>query len=240
MMTKQIPRAFLLSFVTLIACSAAVGWFIPYFYNWTDSDQSRPSPLLWIVPGVAGAGAGVFCCVLPWLPIASPETETDTLSVRRFGLRAILVFTTVVAFAIPLFAKFPMVAGIVVCAIAFLHFIWQAQKHSQSRLPAITLLAGMVLPFVWILGYEERDRILMAVLVMSACLPNLLPAAALGAAFGVDFQNSYWIALLLTSVELTLGIWLIRLGPKRTIAFILLVIMISTLSSLGFYQLCRA
>lgn len=239
-MTTPNQKAYFLTLATLIVGSAAIGWLIPHFYSWTDSDQSRPSSLLWKVPALAGLAAGAFCCALPWLPIISPESVTESQSVKRFGLRAILGFTTMVAIAIPLLASYPVVVGIVVCLIAFLNFIWQAIKNPQSRLPAFTLLACMALPFAWVFSYEERDRILMAVLVTTACLPTLLPAAYLGAAFSVGLQNSYWIALLLTGLELTLGIWLIRLGPKRTIAYLLLVILISSLSSLGFYQLVIA
>jgi len=185
--------------------------------------------------------ASAFCfAALPWLPIASPESVNESPSIKRFELRTLLTLGTMIAIAIPLLAKFPIFTSIAICAIAFLNFVWQVTKIPQARMPALTLLACMVLPFAWIIGYEERDRILTTAIVMTACLPTLLPAAFIGSAFGVGFQNSYWIALLLTGAELTVGIWLILLGPKRAIAYLLLVILISTLSSLGFYQLCRA
>ena len=44
--------------------------------------------------------------------------------------------------------------------------------------------------------------------------------------------------MLLTAAELTVGIWLIRLGPRRAIAFTLLAFLTATIGSLAFYQLC--
>ena len=237
---KLSQHAHLVAFVTPILVSTAIGWFIPHFYTWTDSDQSRPSPLLWVVPVAGGLAACAFCCVLPWLPISLPESIDKPQFRNKFGLRSLLGLTTVVAIAIPLLAKFPIPTSGILCAVALLNFLRIASKYPQSRLPALTLLACMILPFAWIVGYEERGRILTDVLVMLPCLPTLLPAAVLGSAFGVGFQNSTWIALLLTGFELTLGIWRIRLGPRRALAYSLLAMLISTLSSLGFYQLCRA
>ena len=239
-MTKLRQHAYLIAFVTLIVVSTVVGWFIPHFYAWTDSDQSRPSPLLWIVPLVAGLAASAFCCSLPWLPISFPKSMNEPESKNQFGLRTLLWLTTIVAITIPLLVKFPIFTSGVVCAVAFINVVRLAVQNPQSRLPALTLLACMILPFAWVIGYKELNRILTTVLVMTACLPTLFPAAVIGSAFGENFQETYWIALLLTAVELTVGIGLIHLGPKRTIAYSLLVIFISTISSLAFYQLCRA
>ncbi|MGB7343840.1 MAG: hypothetical protein WBD20_06490, partial [Pirellulaceae bacterium] len=76
--------------------------------------------------------------------------------------------------------------------------------------------------------------------VMIAGMPAFPPAAFLSQMFGQHFQESQWLAFLLTAVERLIGIWMIHLGPKRTIAYLLIVMLISALGSLGFYMMCIA
>lgn len=147
------------------------------------------------------------------------------------------MITTGVAIAIPLFANFPLAGSRIACAGVFAYFIAFYVKNPQHRIAGSALVACMILPYTWVLGYDELQRILPTLAVMIAGMPAFLPAALLGQVFGQHFQESLWLALLLTALEIIIGIWLIRLGPKRTIAYLLLVMHISALGSLSFYQL---
>lgn len=225
-------------FVSLIGISVAVGWFMPDFYEWTGSDQSRPSPLLWQVPMGTGVAAVAICCLLPWLPINRPESQRRSTSRWRFGLRSLLILTTAVAAAIPLFAKFPTIAGSVACAIATANLVRVAIQEESLRLPTIAFLACMLLPYAWVVHYAERDRILTHFLTMIATWPTFFPAAYLNAMLGKNLHETDWIAMLMTASEVAVGTWIICLGPKRTIAYLLLVLLTSAMGSLVFYQLC--
>ena len=227
-----------IAFITLIGISVVVGWCMPGFYEWTGSDQSRPSPLLWQVPIGAGIAALAICCVLPWLPITRPESQLRPPAQWRFGLRTLLILTTAVAVAIPLFAKVPTIAGGIVCAIAAANLIRVAIRDVSLRLPAITLLACMILPYAWVVHYAERDRILSHFLTMIATWPTFFPAAYLSGMIAQPFRDSPWLAMLLTAIEIAAGTWIICLGPKRTISYLLLALLMSAMGSLVFYQLC--
>ena len=229
-----------LIFAGLIAASLLVGWHIPGFYAWTDSDQSRPSPLLWKVPLWSAIGSVVFCMVLPWLPIKIERTKETPRSSMRFSLRMLLLITTVVAVAIPLLAKFPLVAAGIVCAGAFAYFIAFYVRNPQHRMAGSALIGCMALPYAWVVGYDELGRILPDLAVMFAGMPAFVPSLLIGGMLGQHFQASQWLAFLLTALELAFGIWMIHLGPKRTIAYLLLVVQTSVLGSLVFYQLCIA
>lgn len=78
-----------LIFATFIVASLLVGWFLPAFYAWTDSDQSRPSPLLWQIPLSSAIVGVVFCVALPWLPIVSANTNTERGVFLRYRPRAL-------------------------------------------------------------------------------------------------------------------------------------------------------
>jgi hypothetical protein len=225
-------------FPLFIAVSLVVGWSIPTFYEWTDSDQSRPSPLLWKVPLWSAIASATFSMALPWLPIGTKPPSDAPRTQMRFSVRTLLMITAGVALAIPLLAKFPLVVSGIVCAGMFAYFVAFCVRNPEHRMASTALLACMILPYAWIVGYDELDRLLPALAVMITGMPALLPAVFLGQMFGQHFQESPWLAFLLTALELVIGVWMIRLGPKRTIGYLLLVMQISALGSLGFYQLC--
>jgi hypothetical protein len=237
-MTKLLSRIPIFSL--LIAISLIVGWNIPAFYEWTDSDQSRPSPLLWKVPLTLAIGSVAFCVALPWLPITTKASSETPRKPMRFSLRTLLLITAGAAVAIPLLAKFPLVVSGIVCAGTFAYFIAFCVRNPEHRMASTALLACMILPYAWIVGYDELDRLLPALAVMIAGMPAFLPAAFLSQMFGQHFQESQWLAFLLTAIELAIGIWVIRLGPKRAIAYLLLVLQVSAVGSLGFYMMCIA
>lgn len=223
-----------------IAVSVLVGWSIPAFYEWTDSDQSRPSPLLWQVPLSFAVISMAFCLALPWLPIASDEPTDVPRTRMRFGLRTLLLITTCVAVAIALLAKFPVAVSWIVCASTFAYFIAFCVRNSQHRLAAATLVACMALPYAWVIGYKDLGRILPDLAVMFVGMPAFVPAALVSRMLGQDMHHTPWLGFLLTAVELAIGIQMIRLGPKRTMAYLLLVIQISILGSLVFHMLVLA
>ncbi|MCO8122536.1 hypothetical protein NHH03_12385 [Stieleria sp. TO1_6] len=227
-------------FPLLIAVSLIVGWSIPAFYEWTDSDQSRPSSLLWKVPLWLAISSAAFCMALPWLPIETKPPSDAPRTPMRFSVRTLLMITTGVAVAIPMLAKFPLVVSGIVCAGMFAYFIAFCVRYPEHRMASTALLACMILPYAWIVGYDELDRLLPALTVMIAGMPAFLPAAFLSQMFGQHFQESQWLAFLLSAFELAIGAWMIRLGPKRTIAYLLLVMLVSAVGSLGFYMMCIA
>ncbi|TWU01595.1 hypothetical protein Pla100_13300 [Neorhodopirellula pilleata] len=179
-----------------------------------------------------------FCCVLPWVPIGSTYPDPTPTNRIRFGVRTLLIATTFIAVAIPLLATFPLATSGMICAAALIHSIIFAVKNSPHRLATVGLLACMLLPFSWVVHYEEFDRILPAIPSLFASMPTLVPGALIGHLVGQSIHDSPWIAQLLTAVELLAGAGIIRLGPKRTIAYLLLVMQVSLLGSLAFYQLC--
>ena len=132
-----------------------------------------------------------------------------------------------------------MVSGLA-CAAAFTYLIAFGIRNPSHRLAASALFACMILPYAWVIGYDELDRLLPTFFVMIGGMPAFIPAVLLGQLLGNHFQESQWLAFLLTALELVIGIWMIRLGPKRTIAYLLVVMLVSVVGSLGFYMMCIA
>lgn len=229
-----------LIFAGFILASLFVGWFLPGFYAWTDSDQSRPSPLLWQVPLSSAIVGMVFCASLPWLPILSDNTNAETEVFVRYRPRALLFVTIGVAFTMAVIVKSPLVGGgiVTVCMVAYFIRFWRRYPH--HRLAASSLVACMILPYVWVVGYKELGQILPSVIALIVVLPTFSLSIWINSFAGIPYRESPGVAFLVTALELAAGLWLIRLGPKRTIAYLILVLLVSAMGSLIFYQGVRA
>ncbi len=144
----------LLIFPLLIGVSLAVGLLIPAFYDWTGSDQSRPSPLIFqTAVGLLLCGIMV-CMALPWLSIAYDPPPTHRARKVQFTIRTILVMTAVVALLLVLFRNKPMLAvsgGLNVIAwcyvvrvwILFRSFRWPLSSVVGVHVPSIRLARHM-------------------------------------------------------------------------------------------------
>jgi len=227
-------------FGTLIVVSSLVGWSIPGFYEWTDSDQSRPSPLLWKVPLGTAISFFAFCIALCWLPIAVEHSDDSPRTWMGFSKRTLLLLGTFVALATVFFAWFPVVVSGCVLAAMLVCFVAFFVRHPMHRLELGTFIACMYLPYAWLLGYSELDRILPMIAVMFTAMPAFVPSLVVSRGLGLHFQELHWLAFLFAALEIAWGMWMIWLGPKRTIAYLLLVLLLSALGSLVLLQLCLA
>ncbi|MEO8494588.1 MAG: hypothetical protein ABI614_05935 [Planctomycetota bacterium] len=95
----------------LIGLSFVVGRYVPAFYDWTGSDQSRPSPL--ILPTAAGLILLwiVACSALPWLPIVDDRPAALRVGKVQFTIRKLLVMTAVAAVLLAVLRQLPMAVG---------------------------------------------------------------------------------------------------------------------------------
>lgn len=240
MMTPRKHHWFPLLCITLVVCSVVVGWLIPSFYLWTDSDQSRPSPLLWKVP-LTMTIAGVFISLtLPWLPLPSANPSEPPKPKVQFPLRFLFIATAIAALFLAAMSLFPVVLSWMVSASVFAYFIYFVVNTPQHRLSAATLLGCMTFPYVWVIGYDELDRLVPTVFWMIAGFPAFLPGMLMSRFIEAHFTDSYWTSVLLTAIELGVGIWVIQLGPKRTIVYALFAMLCSTMGSLVFHMLVLA
>ena len=225
-------------FPLLIAVSFVVGWFVPAFYEWTGTDQSRPSPLIGQTASGLTIGAIVVCLLLPWLPIAGDAPQNSRTSAVRFNIRTVLVVTAVLAAIMAALMKFPAAVGGGLCAIAVCYLVRFWILHRGFRWQSAALLACMYLPFVWIV-HADHLHVRLTTIWMALGLPALVPTMWISRLVGQHVEKSAWISMLLTGAQLVLGIWMIRLGPRRTIAYLLFILLMSTFGSFVLNALLR-
>ena len=179
-----------LVFPLFIVASLVLGWLIPGFYEWTGSDQSRPSPLIWQFALGMIIGGFILCLLLPFLPAQTAAEDETREPKMRFTVKNLIVLTGVIAIIVVALMKFPLVTSCVLCGGAFLHYVWFIVLHPKLRLPAAALLSCMCLPFVWLVGYGEFSNIWKGLVWIATGLPMLLPSAYLASWFGLNFHTA--------------------------------------------------
>lgn len=225
--TERIPV-----FGLLFIVSGTVGWNIPAFYDWTGADQSRPSPLVGQTALLLVIMTLSACAALPWLSFKTHAAE-DTPLRMRFEIRSLLAVTAAIAVAVAAVRQFPLVASYGLFAIAFGYTLRFWIIFRQYRWQTLALLACMCLPFLWIVSSSSFRELLPSILSMAAGLPTLLPTTVIGSLLEQHISDLLWLSILLSGVELAIGTWIIRLGPRRTIAYCLLVLLSSIIGSFG-------
>ncbi|MCA9190331.1 MAG: hypothetical protein KDB03_01160 [Planctomycetales bacterium] len=226
--------------VSLSLLTGIAGWFIPAIYDWSGSDQSRPSPVLWQGPLALACLVVLTCFALPWLPLTSWTNPDNQHARGRFGLGNMLVVTSGVALLLGIGARLPTASMIL--ALVFTTGLvgrswWVAP---QLRVPIAALLGILYLPFAWILGYGELSNMMPEVLLLSLYLPGLFPAAVANYIVPNDIYPRHLLAAFLVCAEILFGLWLIHGGSRRTLAYFAFLSIACWLSALVLYALVRA
>jgi hypothetical protein len=224
--------------LALIATSVVVGRFIPAYYDWTDSDQSRPSPL--IIPTAIGLllCAVILFIALPWLPIKSNAESTDHAGKFRFEIRAIVIVTTLVAVLVAIFPAISLITfGFFCYAVALVCLLRFWLTQSRFRWRAVSMMACMYLPFAWLVSFTGSLNSGIQMLSMSAGLPAFLPTALTGE---LQSERMAGVAWMFTGLEIILGLWIIRQGARWSIAYSILALLISVFGSFILNALLRA
>ncbi|WP_145095554.1 hypothetical protein [Rosistilla carotiformis] len=228
-------------YLLLIGVSGLAGWGIPRFYQWTESDQSRMSPLVGQFAVGLTIVAVAICSCLPLVTIQS-DTSVQGRGPVRFQLRSLFLWTTALAIGLAGLMRFPMAVSGAVCGAAYLHFIWFFARQPQHRWGAAALVGCMTLPYAWIADPSGTNGIHVGwiLLWVAAGMPMLLPAGFIAGWLGHNVNDVAWLAILMTAGQLVIGTWIIRLGPKRTIAYLIVSLVISLFGSFCLHAMVLA
>ena len=143
-------------FPVLAAISLLVGLSIPAFYDWTGSDQSRPSPIVnQTAAGLLVVGI-LICAALPWLPLAKDPVTVAGVKKFQFKLRTMLIVTAVIAAILAIFPKASLLLlgnGVLGLAVANAGWCWIVLRHLRWRI--ISLFACMYFPFAWLVRFDD-------------------------------------------------------------------------------------
>ncbi len=235
---KRVPLLTLLAGISL-----AIGFAVPVVFEWTQKPAARSR-----IPSMerAALAAVVLTAIAGTLAASWSKPADQPPGAGRpklqFGLRSLFAATTVAAVLVAaarwLDAPWSsaMVAAAAVCTLG-----WSCRQDAQVRSRTGALLASLFLPFAWMIAYNEPFGRTSGLAVALPIGPGLLPAELirrwLTSGIGVDGMMP--IAAVIVIGELALGVWLAFRGGKLLLAYAILVLLISSISSLGMHALYR-
>jgi hypothetical protein len=238
---KRLAR---LPLLTLLAgISLAIGFFVPVFYEWTREPPSRSR-----LPALERASLAsllltfVAWALVAWLSKPADEPQAAPRRKLQFGLRGLFAATTAVAVlvAVARWLDAPWSSGLVAAA-AVGTLGWSLLRDTAVRWRTAALLACLFCPFVWMIAYNVPFGRTSGLVIAIPIAPGLLPAELIRqfvSGLGRDAMEP--IAAVIVVGTLLLGAWLAGRGGKLLLAYLLLVLLVSSLSSLGMHALYRA
>ena len=164
----------------------------------------------------------------------------DGVKKFQFKLRTIMIVTAGIAAILAIFPKTSLLVlgnGILGLAVANAGWCWIVLRHARWRI--ISLFACMYFPFAWMVRFDDPAVISGELFWMISGLPAMIPTLFVGGFVYQNLTELTGLTFLLTGIELIIGLWLIRCGPKWAIASNLAAISMSIYGSFGVHALLR-
>lgn len=224
-------------FPALVLALFIVGRMIPPFYDWTGANQSYSTPALdHAIWSLISFGCLAWF-VIPWLPMKeAPAKEVPTKSEPRrfqFNLYSLMVLTAIVAVLFAMIANQSVVTCVLFWVVAFVAAVRMVVKNLCWKWQFSALLACMYFPYSWLIASGEFKNIKIELVLGAVGLPSFVPSVCLARMFFETHPlEIVWLWILLTAIEVAIGFWLIRIAPKCTIAYFVLVMLLSIYGSL--------
>ncbi len=191
------------------------------------------------MPLTAVVAAVLFGCMLPWLPMGNDQ-DRQQLSEDPYSTRRMFMSTCVIALTTTVLIKMPFIAYALIAMATAACLTCEFIQRPSMRLPLGALLACMTLPFAWLCTGDSLLDAFPLNLLLIFGLPAFVPVYSIGHLLGHHPEELDRVAFLLSTIELMIGVWVARLGPKRSIGYSLGVLVTSALGSLVLHQMVIA
>jgi hypothetical protein len=192
--------------------------------------------------GIVLMATGIaLCFLLPRLLLPRHTSESDKQPPiwLRFTLRRVLVVITLTA----IWVGSSRQLDVAVCRFNFIGMFcyagWLLRHNQADRWAVVALFSCMYLPYLWL----GLDRSLLQMLELPAVIigfPAFIPQLFIGGIIGQRTVEWFWMGALLTAIQMRVGFWMIQLGPKPTIAFLVYSLLASLFGSCFLYGALRA
>lgn len=228
-------------FLILMGTSLFFGGYIHSFYDWSGAEQSREAPILMAAIGLLVCCSLMFFSLL-WIPLADPPRQQPRFSWFHFipglALCVVVVATTAWCVISPATAIYSVGAASVFFALACAGLNWKASPELRWRI--ISLLGCLYLPFFWVTHPKFMSNIGPQLILFVTGLPAVFPALVISRLSQFHVVEHWGILSMISSVEILIGLWTIRLDTRRALGFQILMFMLATIGSLFFNAMLRA
>jgi hypothetical protein len=228
---------------TLVAgIGLTIGFLVPVAYEFAEEPWNRTRlTSLELAAMVTIVLTCVLCVFLAWFgKIRPPAAERrPNVQWKLWQLFAVMTVAAILL-AVMKWLEISWASG-VVAAVALGVLLWAAFQDPRVRARAAALVAGLFCPLVWMVAYNVPFGGTSGLVTALPFAPAILPAGLIRAVTSSGGPDEMGVvAGGIVIAELLLGAWLARRGGKLFVAYLLLVMLVSSVSSLGMHALYRA
>lgn len=219
MITPALPRRIktsMESWISVGVCIVCVAFGVGMerYYDWTGSDQSRPSPLVPLTALTILLIDAVMVSILIVRHFRDRSTHVVEAA-NRFGIRHILVATALTAiFAASTKVTCPPAVSVILTVAVLIALITWAVRVVALRARLGILLICTFSPYVWLL-FPVWKGSLSNWLLLVPSLAMFLPSMVLNSLLGFRLDDNPLTLSLLSSTGLVLSTWLCAQSPRR-------------------------
>jgi hypothetical protein len=227
----------------LVGISLVVGFIVPCVFEWGEEPWNRSryyglerGAVLALVMTIM---ATATCTLVRGETVQKPVEQSSTRRLQ-FGLLGLFVAMTLEAMlfaTIPLL-KTPIVVALVLAVILAI-LVWAFTCDWTVRGRVVSLLAIQYLPFAWLIAFNVPFGHTSGLAINIPLCPGILFGELFRGLVGLDQSIAGTVAIVIVVLQLLIGAWLARRGGKLFIAYAILVLIISSLSSLMIHALYR-
>jgi hypothetical protein len=212
----------------MVVGSLIVGWLIPEFYEWSESEQSRlGSAVLWFGLAILAACLCLNLGLL-WLhfigrsdKVSIGQAECGTGGLQKFNLRHLLGLVAIVAVLLAIGRGLsPTVSAWIVFGMTIAWAIWVAIRNQQARWWIAMIVCLQFAPFLWVIRSANLSDGSAGLLAGLPALPSMFVTIWLNVLVRFHFEEGMWINVGVTSLMLASGVWLAvdaESGPWHTV-----------------------
>lgn len=226
-----------------------VGFLVPVAFEWTEQPWNRTRLVgmeraamvtMVVTCAVCALGAFITPTHFAGAPVMTANEQPRKVQFRLWQLFAVMTLTAVLL-AVMKWLDVTWASGLV-SAVALGVLGWALIHDARVRARAGALVAGMFCPMVWMVLYNapftRTSGLVAAIPIAPAILPAALIRALLDSRGGSDQMGM--VAGVIVIGEMLLGAWLAWRGGKLFVAYLVLVLLVSSVSSFGMHAMYRA
>jgi hypothetical protein len=228
---------------TLVAgIGLTIGFLVPVAFEFTEEPWNRTrlvsmerAAIVTVV--LCGAICVCLVCLGKEKPLAAEQRPKVQLRLWQ-----LFAMTTVTAILLAVMKRLELSwASGLVTAVALGVLCWSACQDARVRSRTAALVAGLFGPLVWMVAYNVPFGRTSGLVTAMPFAPAILPSALIRVVTsGVGPDEMGLVAGVIVIAELLLGTWLAYRGGKLFVAYLLLLMLISSVSSFGMHALYRA
>lgn len=239
--TARIPAGWT-AFTLVAGIGLTIGFLVPVAFEFTEEPWNRTRLVSMERAAIVTVVlSSVVCVCLVCLAKQKPPAaeRRPKVQLRLWQLFAVMSLAAILL-AVMKRLNLSWASGLVT-AVALGVLCWAVCQDARVRSRTAALVAGLFCPLVWMVAYNVPFGQTSGLVTAMPFAPAILPASLIRVVTsGGGPDEMGVVAGVIVIAELLLGSWLAYRGGKLFVAYLLLVIGVSSVSSFGMHALYRA